>query len=302
MSIAVTPLFKRVFCMLGLMPMTLALFASVSADTMTIGLIFLLIACLLRAAYGPEPMVSWRLLGPIYVLLALLPLCKTVYIALPSLLLLTSAERFGSQSRRWVAVVFGCLLTMAVGAAWSNTMLAYWPDPSSLDGGLMSRSSQASVVWTNPYHFLSICRETIDQQWLAWRMMLVGAFGWLTAFLHPILVDAYLFGLVLVAMIEADDQIKISRVQRLLIAAVIVLTVGLMLVSMHLWWNSGGNLLIQGIQGRYFIPIMPLALLLLYNHRLELRGGRSQLDLACGLGSLAITAGAAYSIMMRFYT
>ena len=73
------------------------------------------------------------------------------------------------------------------------------------------------------------------------------------------------------AQSETDRQAYPGAMERLLIAAVaalvMLLTAGAMLVS----WTGRDSQIIEGIQGRYFLPVLPLLLLLLKNETVVLK-------------------------------
>jgi hypothetical protein len=73
------------------------------------------------------------------------------------------------------------------------------------------------------------------------------------------------------AQSETDRQAYPGAMERLLIAAVaalvMLLTAGAMLVS----WTGRDSQIIEGIQGRYFLPVLPLLLLLLKNKTVVLK-------------------------------
>ena len=56
--------------------------------------------------------------------------------------------------------------------------------------------------------------------------------------------------------------------QKCWIALVCAACAGIILAGMLLTWTPYGNISIEGVQGRYFIPFMPALMLLVRNKRL----------------------------------
>jgi uncharacterized membrane protein len=59
------------------------------------------------------------------------------------------------------------------------------------------------------------------------------------------------------------DEWQPSILERLIYLTICGIVVLLSLLAMFLVWTSQGHLLVLGVAGRYFIPILPLALLML---------------------------------------
>ena len=51
---------------------------------------------------------------------------------------------------------------------------------------------------------------------------------------------------------------------------IVICVIGLIFTSLYIQWSSPGNPTISGIQGRYFLPILPLVLLLISNLKLKI--------------------------------
>ena len=56
---------------------------------------------------------------------------------------------------------------------------------------------------------------------------------------------------------------KFSNKQKIVLGIVVIMIIGLIFCSLYVQWTQIESPEIQGVQGRYFIPIMPILLLLL---------------------------------------
>jgi len=71
-----------------------------------------------------------------------------------------------------------------------------------------------------------------------------------------------------------------------------VVTVFLVMLTMLLNWTSQNDTIIQGIQGRYFIPLMPFLFMCLNNRMIRLNINPDRILLACALAvHLAVLSG-----------
>ncbi|MFZ4521747.1 MAG: DUF2142 domain-containing protein [Bacteroidales bacterium] len=111
LAIRTTPVFKWVFFLLAVMPMTLYQMASLSYDAVTIGLCFLLLATILRHSLSGGKTVTTRDVLVLFLLTILLAAAKQPYSVILLTFLVIPVVNFGSV-KRYLAVFAG--LAMAV--------------------------------------------------------------------------------------------------------------------------------------------------------------------------------------------
>ncbi|MEI7664266.1 MAG: DUF2142 domain-containing protein, partial [Bacteroidota bacterium] len=115
MAIRLAPAGKWIFFLLALMPKTMFLMASLSYDAFVISGSFLLIALFLYYAFRSEKVLSWKDLGLLFLLWALLVLCKPPYFILGALFFIIPFSRIRSLSKyQLAALVIGCTLMVAL--------------------------------------------------------------------------------------------------------------------------------------------------------------------------------------------
>jgi uncharacterized membrane protein len=130
----------------------------------------------------------------------------------------------------------------------------------------------------------------------------VGTFGWLDNRLDtplpPILVYIYLTVLILVSLID-NNEFNINLKQKLVYLMIFSLSFLSIFVLEYIAWNAVGGNIIEGIYGRYFIPIAPLFFLLFYNKKFKFNSNKIGIVLI--LFSLSILSISLYMIVKRFY-
>lgn len=67
--------------------------------------------------------------------------------------------------------------------------------------------------------------------------------------------------LLIVAFTDVDEKNRLCMRQKLLLLFTGIFTVLLVMLSMFLVWTKVGQLIIEGVQARYFVPILPLLFL-----------------------------------------
>lgn len=95
-----------------------------------------------------------------------------------------------------------------------------------------------------------------------WQTMVGSSLSWFDVPIHGCLILVLTVCLFLsVFPIKNEKEVFITKKQKLWIGTIIFCGVVLIILSM-LTWTDVGSKLFQGVQGRYFLPILPLFLLL----------------------------------------
>jgi uncharacterized membrane protein len=169
-------------------------------------------------------------------------------------LIATSAP--GQVRRRWFALAAGGLLPLVACAAWVLAVRSLYVP--LLPG--VSPALQASWAGQHPWSALAAAARAV----LGWRHAneLVGVLGWLDA---P--VPAWARVILLVALVSvafaaaAAKPIQLPLWARAVAASAVVAMALLIGFIMLLSWTPPGERYVQGIQGRYFLPLCALGLL-----------------------------------------
>lgn len=219
-AIRTTPFLKWGFCAAALLPMTLFMAASWSADSMTIALAFLVTALALRGVANP---IAAFLLG----------LCKPVNFLVAFI------------SRRWImpaAALLGFVLLVVISR---GTETARW-----------------SCITGDPLRFARIVASDYATSTAAYAEQMVGRLGRLDVVLPPPVIW---LEWALLALIVLSAGEKIPRAQRVLALAVSVALMLSISTWMYVTWTPGCDPPLRGIQGRYFLPLLPALMLGLSN-------------------------------------
>ena len=284
-AVRVVPFGKMAFFGTAMLPMTLELASSLSYDAFAIGLGMLFTAYALHLAYE-SPQVGKKELAALAAALAMLAPCKMVYIPLAGLCFLIPREKFGSGKRylQGALLVAGCAAA-AVLAVNLDKILVYFQgteDPVGWAGDVAGYS--ASAVLADP---LAACRVIVNT--LILRMpgyinsMAGGTLGWLEHKVDPTLILVLLMWTALAALPVREEGQSADRIppqgaradvmplwHRLLGLGLCLCTVLATLLIMLMSWTPLGSPVVEGVQGRYFLPILPLGLLALRSRRLVL--------------------------------
>ena len=279
--------FRWPLLFLLLMPMTVFEAASVSADAVTNALSIAFCGSILsELRTSADPMASARR-AQWAGLFALVTLSKTVYVILGLLIFLIPPERFGSRRRQlgFLSAFFALGVTVFAGWSWFANA-AYVPFDPDLHTNLRE---QLRLVVANPAGFAEVVFWAFVNQHEAYRHMFIGVLGWLDTYLPVWLLNAYTILLLLAAAFDGDRDVRLGLAQRLWLC--FIAAAGLLGVSLSAYclWTEVGAADLDSIQGRYFIPLAPVVLLLFYNSTLASRV-KPWHKVAVAIPSLALTA------------
>ncbi len=236
---------------------------SLSPDAVIDGLGFLGLALALHVAFGDQ---AARRGTALFLIAPLLALAKGVY--LPLMAAGLRWPKAWRDPRPWLilaamtsgALVF--LLWMKWSGASHHGSQALYQIVSRKTGETVLTAPlerQLAVIAQDPVAYLRILAASMTERAPVYALQIVGRFGW-NAILLPLL--AYpMAALMLGAAMLSGSGTRFSAGQRLWWLAVAAGIVLLIETAMYLTGTPLGADYIQGTQGRYFLPVLPLALL-----------------------------------------
>jgi uncharacterized membrane protein len=269
LSIRTTPVSKWLFFLLALTPMSLSLASSLSPDCLTNGAAFLLTAFFLRYSLDETKMIRRVDLLIILLLSLVLSLSKQVYCLIVLLFLLIPERKFATKKRYFVTFALICLSSGVALAIWfSLTKGLYVP---SHTGVFVSPDEQMRLIAADPMNFWRIIAGTFQRVGEQYIEEFVGTLGWLDTLLPDLLIFSYLAILIFTALSDNRKEIRISCQKKGLMGFVFLSITFLICASQYLLWTEVGENIIEGIQGRYFIPVSPLFFLFFYHNKIAFR-------------------------------
>lgn len=274
------PFAQELMFVLLLMPMTLQQSMSYSYDMFVFAVSFLSISLFLRINYDEKQQAKNKYidLGILTVLdILLIPIKSHAYIFLMFLPLYSLAHLFAGKKKEkiwkifWIivcALVLVCIIGWGVIATHSGIYpahpanLGYTDEPGFSVSYVLHHPGRtivvllATLVQSGEEHFIS---NLIGCNLEDLTLVLPGSFKFI-----------FLMIILLSAVASPDSEIELrkrTRVTLLCIAAVTTLCIA---VGMLVSWTPLTSLQVQGIQGRYYIPIIFMLLILLNNRSVRI--------------------------------
>jgi uncharacterized membrane protein len=259
-SLCVLPAFHRPILMILLMPMMLYLASSLSGDVMTDALAILYSALVIRQAARSEQVSVGAIAVMAFVGLGL-TLTKIAYFPVVGLVLLIPRARFGDRSRYFVAL--GCILGLSVAAEGCWAMQTAGMNAQIHDQA--NAHQQLSLVLHDPLVIARVAWHTFERDaWTLVRTFIGARLGWMDRPVPEPFVPVYLILLIWSCWPAVDDPSgpgirRVIFVTLTAAASAMAIVMGLN----YLFWDRVGDPWVDGLQGRYFIPVSPALMLLM---------------------------------------
>ena len=242
----VAPQWASHFEAAALLPMSLFLFGSWSADAMTIAAAFLASALLLKAIAAATPLTR-RDRAAIVAAVAWLSLCKPPYALLALLVIAVPARR------RFIALVLAVAVAgTALSAAMTMTemKMSSLPHDRPIDAG-----TQLRFIAAHPLHFAAVIANDLRGHGRDYIVSMTGRLGPYALDL-PRWTTALLLLMLLAVGVACGPPLPAPA--RLLIAGIAAMVCLATFTYLYLTSSIAGGDVIEGTQGRYLLPLLPL--------------------------------------------
>lgn len=248
------PAFRWTALLFLLAPMSLYLMGSIATDAVLIGSAFLLVALTLGLATNSVPPARRELI----LLLALgcmLATTKVVYFPLAAAATVMAGIRLPTtRARIWLGVAFLAVCVFP-GYLWGRVAAdMYAPGRTDIP---IDPVAQSRHMLSHPFAFLGLVVRTIRADASGIYEWFVGTLGWGDTPLPHWYYRVFSLGMVVCLIAESRFAPKLSWFDRSLCLAGSLVAGLLIFAAQYVTWNApGSENTIDGICGRYFLPIV----------------------------------------------
>ncbi len=293
-SIKITPLPKWMFFLIVITPISLFQGVSMSADSVLNSISFILLAIILKYAFDENSKkLDFKALSIMIFLSLVITMSKPPYIILLLTYFFIPFNKFKTKSKYFLfffVILFVNLLLIIV---W-NTFIK-----TPINSDLAPKNEQFSFILNNPFGYLKIFLNTIIIKSPALIQQVVGKLGWLDVRIPDAIVMFYLIVMLYTGLYDKSEFIiNIKKSQRYLIIIIFISIVSLIFTLFFLITSKDSNI-IEGLQGRYFIPFFPVFFLILYNRKFNCKENRIRLIVI--FTSFITLISSVFSLIFRYY-
>ncbi len=301
------PIKKILFGVLVLLPMSLFINTSFSADMMINGLSWLYLAVILNIALTKKEL-STKYLLLLIGLIMLIGLSKLVYIPIVAVLLIIPYQKFKTKLRMAGFIAVSMILGFGSASLWKGNIDSFYTsyldyNPEFRDnitlGHKADMNLQMDHIKANKWETVKVFAQSYFREFDKMTTGYIGNLGW-NRFRMPFWFILFGYAIILFfAFSHNSDEYFLSIKQKIILVGVVGACTLLVMLSQYLTWNPVGYHEVWPLMGRYFTPIYPMLFLALTIRKFKVSKKLSILIFA-GYGMLA-TAYTGYKMIDSFY-
>ena len=254
-AIRITPILKYPFMYIALLPMALFQGMSYSADSFNNAFAFFFLAFIFNLIFSKNEITKKDFII-LCILSCVCAMCKGLVFFLFLLFFLPPfAKEFKLKKNIYVAILIFisfviCQLLIALGPKNLNSEYTVIND--------------FLYIFKEPISVLYKILVTSFVNIVSYFKQMVGVLGWLHIFLRP---DVYVFGFMSFISMIIFIKEKISFKFRITALLIILFSYFIIQYTLLIYWSNPNAQIINGFQGRYLIPMLPLLFIVFANNR-----------------------------------
>ena len=257
-AIKIIPFGKNIVLLLATIPIVVEGMATMSPDGITIAICTLFIAYVLHVIFekekcGRKEVILLTIMG------AMVALCKIVYLPIVFLALMIPKDKF--KNRKMHILSIATIITIGV---ICNLVWLYIGSSILVDTNTTGTVSKITSILSMPIFYI---QKLISTFFNGFNNYFLSLFGGQLEWNEVARTDIVPYLLAIVALIAtfSEQKLKVAfnKLQKGIIAFVIIAIVALIFTSIFLQWSGKDNAYINGVQGRYFLPIICLVFFLI---------------------------------------
>lgn len=267
-AIKIIPFGKAALAVMSLIPINLHIIASCSYDAFTYGGVILLFAYIMKIMYA-ETKIDWKELIMLALLIALVVPQKVVYIGVAALVLIIPKEQFAKE--KW-HFAFKCALGII---AVATILILQASHSEKLVSDTVTNTATAGYsigfILKNPFAIAKMLFNTIGVQGDFYIKSLISYLAWFELDTPWYLTVPYIVLLFFAFTRRKDEPNALDaapRMYSLILFAIVFVMVEFLLLLDH---TPMGSAIILGVQGRYFIPALPLIFIFFRSKAMEIK-------------------------------
>ena len=248
---------KDIIAVVGLLPMSIYLAASLSPDAIIISTIILGISYILNLKYGKRNMrfIDSVLIGIIFMIPIM---CKIVYFPIILLFFLLPKEKFKNIWQRILYLAIIICITATVWFIWHKM-----PAPVSEVILRTNVEEQTNFILADPLRDIYVAFNTVIHNTPEYYSTMVG--GWNTS-ITIISIFSILLAVVTLGKDEKyieNENKKLWKRDKIILGIICLISTALIFGGMYSAWTRAQYIIVEGVQGRYFLPLLPAFLLII---------------------------------------
>ncbi|MGI6094981.1 MAG: DUF2142 domain-containing protein [Lachnospiraceae bacterium] len=296
---------KAVFAAIALYPLIIFSTTLYTYDVAVLGFLMVAVSVILSEMAIPDVKISVKMEIVFFASVILGCLPKATYAPILLLGLFLPKTKFSSKKEMWIFKGVICLLFIGLMSTFVLPTLLAPPSTGDTRGGATNTAGQLALIFSQPLSYLQVWWENVKNTFGTYMLGLpqMVSLGYMGTMKHSYLVGVYL---ILVMVTDTGYQyegkkVGLKGVYRVIIAFCITMILGMIWSALYLSFTEVGKLEIAGVQGRYYLPVMGMFLLLFQTDRLRLAWNRKKYYLTVLVVSCMFLLMALWDMCGKYY-
>lgn len=263
-AIKLIPFGKMALFTIGMLPMTMQMVMSYNYDSCLLGCCFFLTSYLLYLVYA-ERKIKCKDVFLLSIASMVVASIKFIYLPILAVGLFISKEKFGSIHKKLLAIGWLGLLNVVTLLYIKLPMLLSFGMERTTFSTNPGKAITISYCLHNPVAIINMFYRTLEHYLYSYiGQMIATPLGWLEINIPGIVVYGFLFVLIASILCERNtERFKVGKLFRIVTCTVCLIMMLIALTAMLFDCTNEGSMVISGFQGRYWIPVLPLLIILL---------------------------------------
>ena len=260
------PFGKNILLLLSIIPIAIEGFTTSSPDGLTIAISALFVAYTFYVAFDKNKMCGTKETVILAIIGAIVSLCKIVYMPLIFLVLIIPKEKFNSKKERIISMIIILSVGVILNLVWLLFgSIALFNTNTNTYAGTDQNGTliKITTLLSNPLIYLQKMMYTLG---LKFNQYFLSLFGGQLEWAEVIKIEIIPYIIFVIAIISAfsDEKLKTTfkKYQKIIMFLIVLIITALIFTSLYIQWSDNELPYIDGVQGRYFLPILPLILFL----------------------------------------
>lgn len=254
------PFCKKTMTLLLLCPVVLAYISSISADGVILSVSFLFISTILKYIHDKK-ILTIRNYIELLILIIFVSTCKTAYLPIIGILIFLPKENFKSNKKRIINIIF----MLAIGIISSLT----WMKIGNIS---VISPVESTSLFDKLLFFCYQLINTIFNDGLSYIQNIFAGFYLYQCQVVPFEILSIIYALLfIISLLNEKSNIEIRNINKIITGCIMLLIFVLIEYALASGNTENNAALINGVQGRYFLPILILVPFFVKNKKLKIK-------------------------------
>lgn len=253
--------FEKVLFTISILPMTLQQVCSYNYDSVLFTACFFLFAYLLYLIYEKEK-ISKLDIALVTLSSIVIATIKFVYLPILGLGLLIPREKFTLKNGKTLVILMLVVLSLGSYLVVMKGNSLFWNVHESDTSSLINYNTfTISQVIQHPIREIAIIIATFQRFTADYiSQMISGPLGWLEMNVPALQLSGFLM-MLFYSLFSVEKKSKMDRNVKICSGLFSMLMILIVILALQISWTPDNSLIVIGVQGRYFLPILPMILL-----------------------------------------